>query len=123
LLEVILQLRERKVRWRLGGASVEEGFDSPSFAAFILVEEKALAGQPGDGDLLARSRQLAANLPKAEEPLRPGDLIFFPGGYALFWFLDQNAQPFVIGMTPLGIVALEPSFAERIAARRPAYRR
>jgi hypothetical protein len=31
-------------------------------------------------------------------------------------------QPFVIGMTPSGIVALDTDFAERVGVRRPAYR-
>jgi hypothetical protein len=48
--------------------------------------------------------------------------VFYPAGYALFWFVDRNNRPFVIGMTPTGIVALEPNFAERTGVGRPKYR-
>jgi len=41
---------------------------------------------------------------------------------ALFWFVDQRREAFVIGMTPSGIVALDPDFAERLGVRRPTYR-
>jgi hypothetical protein len=75
----------------------------------------------GEGDLLARSRRLFDTLPAAGSP-EPGDLVFYPSGYVLFWYVDQRNQPFVIGMTPSGIIALEPDFAQRVGVRRPQYR-
>jgi cell division protein FtsB len=122
VLGAVLELREQKVGWRLNGTTPQQGFDSPSFAAFVLEQHGALSsGGAGGADLLARSRRLLEELPAAATP-QPGDLVFYPSGYALFLFLDQRRQPFVIGMTPSGIVALDPDFAERVAVRRPTYR-
>ena len=122
VLRTVLELRERNVGWRLNGTAPEQGFDSPSFAAFVLERHGALPlAAAGREDLLSRSRRLLEDLPAAATP-QPGDLVFYPSGYALFLFLDQRRQPFVIGMTPSGIVALDPDFAERVGVRRPAYR-
>ena len=67
--------------------------------------------------LLSRSRQLYTQLEPVDEP-GIGDLAFYPAGYALFYFLDHEQNPFVIGMTPAGIVALEPDFAKVIGYRK-----
>lgn len=121
-LGTILEQRERDVGWRLGGTAPEQGFDSPSFAAFVLERHGALPPASGGAeDLLSRSRRLFQDLPAATTP-QPGDLVFYPSGYALFYFLDQRREPFVIGMTPSGIVALDPDFAPPVGVRRPAYR-
>jgi cell wall-associated NlpC family hydrolase len=124
VLGEILALRDRNVSWLLGGTDPKDGFDSPSFAAYVLQRSGALPAADaagGDRELLARSRRLQDTLPSADSP-QPGDVVFYPAGYALFWFLDQRRQPFVIGMTPSGIIALEPNFADRVAVRRPSYR-
>lgn len=124
VLERVLRLRDQNVGWSLGGTQPEQGFDSPSFAAYVLQSlgllpnSEAAAGR----DLLQRSRLLRSILPRVDEP-KIGDLVFYPGGFALFFFRDQNHQPFVIGMTPSGIVALEPNFAFVEGAARPNYRR
>jgi hypothetical protein len=39
-------------------------------------------------------------------------------GYVLFYYLDREGRPFVIGMTPMGIAALEPEFATPVGYRR-----
>lgn len=117
-LEFILSLRERGVRWRLGGRSVEEGFDSPGFAAFVLRESGLPSGFDWDAHgLIPVSRELY-NLLRANDGPRVGDLVFYPAGYALFYFVDQDNKPFVIGMTPQGIVALNPDFSEPVGYRR-----
>lgn len=118
ILTQIWFLRDRGVRWRLGGQSPAEGFDSPSFAAFILRELNLPGGdvRPGES-ILATSRRLLERLPPTSRP-RVGDLVFYPGGYALFYFVDRREQPFVIGMTPSGITALKPDFARAEAFRR-----
>jgi cell wall-associated NlpC family hydrolase len=115
VLERILDLRRRRVGWLLGGTRPEEGFDSPSFAAYVL--QSVLRGGQDRA-----SSNLLSTLPPANEP-RVGDLVFYPGGYALFFFLDHHNKPFVIGMTPQGIVALEPTFARIERVARPNYRR
>jgi len=117
-LERILDLKERGVGWHLGGTDPSVGFDSPSFAAFILKELGLPGGsvQPGD-TLLATSRRLFDSLPPTSRP-KVGDLAFYPAGYVLFYFEDQDRKPFVIGMTPAGIAALEPDFARAIGYRK-----
>src|SRR5439155_133263 len=36
VLQLIFELKARKVAWKLGGTTPNEGFDSPSFAAYVL---------------------------------------------------------------------------------------
>jgi hypothetical protein len=118
VLSQIFDLRRQGVSWHLGGQSPHSGFDSPSFAAYIL-RELNLPGaevQPGES-LLQTSRRLFERLPPISEP-RVGDLAFYPTGYVLFHFEDRRRRPFVIGMTPFGITALEPEFANVIGYRR-----
>ena len=116
-LELILILRERNVRWRLGGRSPEEGFDSPSFAAYVLRQIKpgVIPGLAPTNDLVAASGTLMNSLPRVDKPA-VGDLVFYPSGYVLFRFIDRRGQPFVIGMTPQGIIALEPTFSQPVGA-------
>ena len=117
-LELIMHLRERNVGWRLGGQNPDVGFDSPSFAAFVLQELGLLEDgfEPGES-LLATSRRLFERLPPTGSP-EVGDLVFYPAGYVLFFYRDRDGQPFVIGMTPMGIAALEPEFASQLGYRR-----
>lgn len=118
-LELILALRERRVGWRLGGRSPEEGFDSPSFATYVLRQRAPTSPAPviTGTDLIAASRALMQTLPRTDTP-GVGDLVFYPAGYALFRFEDARGQPFVIGMTPQGIVALKPEFSAPVGAAR-----
>jgi hypothetical protein len=117
-LELILSLRQRNVGWRLGGQTPAQGFDSPSFAMFILHELRLSTGlvQPGES-LLEASRRLFERLKSIPEP-GVGNLVFYPAGYVLFYFKDGQNNPFVIGMTPMGITALKPNFATPIGYRR-----
>lgn len=113
-----MDLRRREVKWRLGGQSPTEGFDSPSFAAFVLRELNLPGGDVHpEESLLATSRRLWERLPSVPQP-SVGDLVFYPAGYVLFYFVDQQQQPFVIGMTPFGISALKPNFARVVGYRR-----
>lgn len=117
-LELMLDMQRRGVGWHLGGQIPEVGFDSPSFAAFVLKKLKALDSATGPQDsLLSRSRKLFSQLEPVDQP-GVGDLAFYPAGYVLFHFLDQGNKPFVIGMTPAGIVALEPDFAKPVGFRK-----
>lgn len=118
VLQRILRLRQQGVKWRLGGQSPAEGFDSPSFATFILRELNLPGGdiRPGES-LLTTSRRLRDRLPEVSKP-EVGDLSFYPAGYVLFYFKGWKGQAFVIGMTPFGITALKPDFAKVIGHRR-----
>jgi hypothetical protein len=117
LLESILDLRSGGVSWAGAGADLEEGFDSPSFVSYVLREFDLTMGylKLGD-DPHTSSRILFENLRYVPEP-EIGDLIFYPAGYVFFYFQNRRGQPFVIGMTPYGIQALDPQFAEPMGYR------
>lgn len=117
-LELMLEMKQQGVSWQLGGQTPDVGFDSPSFSAHILKELGALEISGAQSEsLLSRSRQLFTQLEPIDKP-GIGDLAFYPEGYVLFYFLDHQQKPFVIGMTPAGIVALEPDFAKAIGYRK-----
>jgi hypothetical protein len=120
VLRRILELRNDGVGWHLGGTSPRVGFDSPGFAAFVLRSFNVPLGDVQLGDsVAATSQKLWENLPPASSP-EVGDLVFYPAGYVLFYFTDRQQQPFVIGMTPFGITALKPDFAQPRGYRRAA---
>ena len=108
LVDDIFAMRYQDVRWELGGTSPEKGFDSPSFAAYLLIVKNEIL----DIDFKERYR-LRELLPGTDSP-RPVDLIFYDIGYTMFYFRDRSGVPFCIGMTPLGIVALEINFGPRL---------
>jgi hypothetical protein len=101
LLQRILQLRDRRVPFSLAN-TVEQGFTSPGFAAYIL-------GQLGIARPGAPLQSTIEGLARTDTP-KPGDLVLYRGGFAMFYLEDHQRQPFVIGMTPAGIAALQPNF-------------
>ena len=107
LVDDIFNMRYQNVRWKLGGTSPETGFDSPSFAAYLLIKKNKWL----DIDFSKRYR-LRELVPKTNNP-KTGDLVFYDTGYTMFYFKDRSGHPFCIGMTPLGIVALEINFGPR----------
>jgi cell wall-associated NlpC family hydrolase len=121
LLLDLLDLRQRRLKWKLGGQSRQEGFDSPSFAMYIL--RKRASGielRPGES-LSDASHNLYDKLPTTTQP-RTGDLVFYPAGYAMFYFADPREGPFVLGMTPFGITALKSDFAKPAGYRQVQWR-
>jgi hypothetical protein len=111
LLEHSMTLAHQKVKYKVGGKSPQEGFDSVTFAAYVLRTTLPKEKLGGDG---------ADAWTKFEEVSNPrvGDLAFYVPSYAMFYFVDLNKRPFVIGMTPFGIVSLNPDFAELQGYRR-----
>ena len=103
----IIGMKMEGVGWKLNGYSPEEGFDSPSFAAWLLNKNELLRIEP------SQRYRLPEILPETDNP-RKGDLIFYDSGYAMFYFRDRYGHPFCIGMTPLGIAALEINFGPRL---------
>ena len=103
----IISMKMDGVGWKLNGYSPEDGFDSPSFATWLLNKNKLLQIEP------SQRYRLPEMLPETDNP-RIGDLIFYDSGYAMFYFRDRYGHPFCIGMTPLGIAALEISFGPRL---------
>jgi uncharacterized protein YoxC len=121
LLMDLLDLRQRRIKWKLGGQSPQEGFDSPSFAMYML-RQKRVSGielKPGES-LSEASRTLYDKLPATTQP-KTGDLAFYPAGYAMFYFADSQG-PFVLGMTPFGIAALKSDFAKPVGYRQVQWR-
>ncbi len=118
VLGEIQSLQMMGVSWHLSGQSPTVGFDSPSFAAYVLEQQGISVGELQSGTKI--STQLRENLESVNEPA-PGDLLFYPGGYVLFYYIDTKNDPFVIGMTPFGIVSLDPNFDKPEAIRRPHY--
>jgi uncharacterized protein YoxC len=117
LLLGILDLRQRRPKWKVGGQSLQEGFDSASFALYMLRQKRASGSDPRPGESLAdASRDLYNRLPPTNQP-RTGDLVFYPAGYAMFYFEDRQEGSFALGMTPLGITALKSDFAKPIGYR------
>jgi cell division protein FtsB len=121
LLLYILDLqRNNAVRWNPAGASLAEGFDSPNFATYVLEKFNLLPTtyQPGSkpwGYL------------KQTERLANGDIVYYTSGYTMFYFelpsyQGSEAQRFVIGMTPLGIITQEMDFADKSGFLHVPYR-
>ncbi len=121
LLLDVLDLRQRRIKWKLGGQSPQEGFDSPSFAMYILRQKRASGIEVRPESLSEASRSLYDKLPPTTQP-RTGDLVFYPAGYAMFYFADPREGPFVLGMTPFGIAALKSDFAKPVGYRQVQWR-
>jgi len=103
----IIGMKMEGIGWKLNGYSPEEGFDSPSFAAWLLNKNELLRIEP------SQRYRLPEMLPETDNP-RIGDLVFYDSGYAMFYFRDRYGHPFCIGMTPLGIAALEINFGPKL---------
>jgi FtsZ-binding cell division protein ZapB len=106
-LHDILEMQKMNIGWKLDGRSPQEGFDSPSFAAFML-EKHGLLDRPAFE--VSSSSRLREIIPPTASP-EVGDIVFYSLGYTMFYFLDERGRPYVIGMTPLGIIALKKDFA------------
>ena len=117
LLLDILDLRQRRIKWKTGGQSAQEGFDSPSFAMYMLRQKHAPGIELHAGETLSEaSHTLYEKLPPTTQP-KTGDLAFYPGGYAMFYFTEPREGPFVLGMTPFGVAALKSDFAKPVGYR------
>jgi hypothetical protein len=117
LLLDILELRQRRMKWKPGGQSAQEGFDSPAFAMYVLRQKHASGIEPKPGESLSdASHSMYEKLPPTNQP-KTGDLAFYPAGYAMFYFADPREGPFVLGMTPFGIAALKSDFAKPVGYR------
>jgi hypothetical protein len=121
LLLDILDLRQRRIKWKLGGQSLQEGFDSPTFAMYILKQKRASGIDVRPDSLSEAGRNLYEKLTPTTQP-RTGDLVFYPAGYAMFYFADPRDGPFVLGMTPFGVTALKSDFAKPVGYRQVQWR-
>jgi hypothetical protein len=80
------------------GETDAAGYTSPGYAAHLL----ASAGVTGPIN----------SLPARQGTPRNGDIFIYAGNYTMFYYRIQNKE-FVIGMTPLGVLALDPAFGTR----------
>lgn len=106
LTEVRHLIDDDVVKWKLGGSSLDEGFDSPSFATY-LINRFSNTKIPKD-----KTYKLYDFLTKVEQP-RVGDLVIYETGYSMIYFRSQG-RPFVIGMTPVGPASLQLDFGPKI---------
>ena len=104
LLQTIVELQE--TQWYTGGFSPDLGFDSPSFATYVLQVNDRLGEESTEYRYALREY-----IPNRREGPRVGDIVFYQGGYTMFYFVDDVGVPFVIGMTTQGVLALSPEFA------------
>ncbi|MCB1503027.1 MAG: hypothetical protein KDK07_25160 [Bauldia sp.] len=94
LLSRVLDMRAQNIRYS-GANKPSEGFNSPGFTGYVLGR-------------VARGKTLTS-LPETDTP-QLGDIIRYQNGFDMFLLQDAEGEPFVIGMTPVGIAALEPDF-------------
>jgi hypothetical protein len=116
ILEEILQLRERNVGWKLGGADERTGFDSPNFALFVLKRLK-IAPEGLINSPKVTSKDILDNLKPVIKP-SVGDLVIYKSGFVMFYFTGFEGEKFVIGMTPSGISALKYNFGLTVGIRK-----
>src|SRR5262245_41315447 len=122
LLQDLLDLRQRRIKWKSGGQSTQDGFDSPGFAMYILKQKRASGIEVRSGESLSEaSHSLYEKLQPTTQP-KTGDLVFYSAGYAMFYFADPREGPFVLGMTPVGIAALKSDFAKPVGYRQVQWR-
>ncbi len=104
VFNLLMELQLQGVKFSINGASIEEGYNSPNFATYILQKNNLLPPQYDDKKLpweqLGTVRRLGQ-----------GDIVYYQSGYTMFYFFNEN-QRCVIGMTPAGIISLVPDFAE-----------
>jgi len=114
LLSAIYALQQRDVVWRVGGTSPKQGFDSPSFAIFVL-ENHSLVPKGSMSQIhhdVGDEQRLLRTLLKTESSPSVGDVVFYATGLTMFYYKDRLGRPFVMGMTPVGILCLDPDFAQ-----------
>ena len=107
LLETIMQMKRENIKWKIGSINPNSGFDSPSFATYIINHYSKTRIDE------SKRYELQKNTETINKP-DIGDLIFYSQGYAMFYFKDQNNQPFCIGMTPAGIISVNVDFGPKI---------
>jgi hypothetical protein len=94
LLSRVLDMQEQNTRFSSANKP-SVGFNSPGFTSYVLGR-------------VVRGKSLKS-LPATETP-QLGDIIRYENGLDMFLLQDAEGKAFVIGMTPVGIAALEPDF-------------
>jgi len=89
------------VKWGLANTR-NGGFTSPGFAGYVLRGIARASGSDPEQALL--------ELRRTTEPPFVGDVLLYEAGFAMFYLRDAQNRPYVLGMTPVGVLALEPDF-------------
>lgn len=106
ITEMRRMIDANEIKWHLRGNSPDQGFDSPSFATYII-------NKYSKTNVATNERyRLKEILPSTTKP-KVGDLVFYEQGYAMMYFEYRN-QPFVVGMTPIGLASLTLEFGPKI---------
>jgi len=107
LIEDLLMMRRQNIPFKLGGNSPEAGFDSPNFVGFLLRKYERIENE------FVNSEMLREMIPPTDEP-KVGDIVFYETGYVMLYFRERGGRQFCIGMTPLGLAALDLNFGPRL---------
>jgi len=91
----VIERRRQDVHWGMANTP-EGGYNSPGFARLVWQQ----LGRPPAYEQLPRD---------IGDP-HPGDIVIYESGYQLYFFRDYEQKPFVVGMTPFGITALNYDF-------------
>jgi len=123
--QMLLFLFDRQwagIPWNPTGFSEAEGFDSPNFALYALMQQGLIPSSVKPGTLPWQI------LPKASSPAN-GDIVYYQSGYTMFYYElpssygGQATKICVIGMTPLGIMSLPVDFAQQLGYLQVPYNR
>lgn len=107
IFEQLRSLVEQQVPWNATGNSVNEGFNSPRLASYLLQKNNLI--QTSVFERFPRNQLI----PPTGKP-QVGDLLFYERGYTMFYFEGPNKEGFCVGMTPAGIVALKVHFGPKL---------
>ncbi len=107
LLSEIKDMKRGNIKWKIGSINPQKGFDSPSFATYMI-------NKYSKTHVDEKNRYKLKDFIKPIDKPETGDLIFYEWGYSMFYFTDESHQPYCIGMTPAGIVALNINFGPKI---------
>lgn len=98
ILQTALEDARRKLPFS-GANDPTTGFLSPAYAQYVL-------GKVGITEPIT-------SLPQRHGAPENGDIITYPGLYHMFYFkIPELHKEFVIGMTPEGVLSLDPNFSQ-----------
>ena len=116
VLRKIWEIKEKNVRWQRYEISPELEFNSVAFAEYVLRNTEVTQGNLRSDDLHFSQDELMELLstPIKRDELKSGDMVFYKGGFSMFYFETDRREPFVIGMTPFGIQTMKLDFGPEI---------